>query len=218
MKFEKLLDALKLREPNTKIEMCHCAKCARDNDMIARGLMTEDTRSCKEFGTLHGQRMPVGRFGSIFRRMLTSGNPALAMIATMFASFTMYNHNLITNVGHAGANGRMSNQGSYNPFINIAIGIGTNAAAATDTTLQSEITTLGGQRKAATASQIQTTVANDTTQLVALFSFTGAFAVTEEGIFDSASAGAGSLFARQVFAAQNVISGDSIQYTHTYKS
>lgn len=201
-------------------------------------------------------------------------------------------HNLITNVGHAAANGRMSNQGGYSPFVNIAIGLGTGAAAATDIALQNEISTLGGQRGAATATQVTTSVTNDTTQLVKTFTFTGSFAVTEEGIVDNTTAptqttttqsriagdttvtvtsgtgianndylqweteivqvtsgggtgtltisrgqkgttaashasgttlndqtaNAANLLARQQFSAINVVSGDSIQFTHKYQS
>lgn len=125
--------------------------------------------------------------------------------------------NLITNVGHAAGNGRMSNQGSYSPFVNIAIGTGTTAAAATDTALQTEITTGGGARGAATSTQVTTSVTNDTTQLVKTFSFTSSFAVTEEGILDNASSG-GSLLAHQVFSAVNVVSGDSLTITHKYQT
>ena len=125
-------------------------------------------------------------------------------------------HNLITNVGHAGANGRMSNQGSYSPFIYLAIGTGTTAAAATDTALQTEISTGGGARASGTATQVTTTVTNDTTQLVHTWTFTSSFAVTEEGILDAASTG--NLLAHQVFAAVNVVSGDSLQVTHKYQT
>lgn len=125
----------------------------------------------------------------------------------------MRSHNLITNVGHAAANARISGQGSYAAFANIAIGTGTVAAAATDTALGTEIATGGGARGAATASQVTTTVTNDTTQLVKTFTFTSAFAVTEEGIFDNAASG-GNLLARQTFAAINVASGDSLTITH----
>ena len=135
---------------------------------------------------------------------------------TGFYASSLLTHNLITNVGHAGANGRMSNQGSYNPFIYLAIGTGTNAASATDTALQTEITTNGGARASATASQVTTSVTNDTTQLVHTWTFTGSFAVTEEGILDAASTG--NLLARQVFSAVNVVSGDSLQDTHKYQT
>ncbi len=126
--------------------------------------------------------------------------------------------NLITNAGHAAANGRMSNQGGYNPFVNIALGTGTTAAAAADTALQTEATTNGAGRGAATATQVTTTVTNDTTQLVKTFTFTGAVAITEEGIFDSATASAGTMLAHQVFAAINVVNADSLTVTHKFST
>jgi hypothetical protein len=98
-------------------------------------------------------------------------------------------HNLITNVGHAAANGRISNQGAYSPFVNLCIGIGAVAAAATDQALGQELTTNGGARAAATATQTTTTVTNDTTQLVHTWTFsTTTYALVEEGIVDSATA------------------------------
>lgn len=99
----------------------------------------------------------------------------------------MYHHNLIANTGHAAANGRITNQGSYSAFVNIAIGVNTSTANALDCALGQEITTLGGQRSAATASQVTTTITNDTSLLSHTFTFTGSFAITEEGIFDSAT-------------------------------
>ncbi len=98
-------------------------------------------------------------------------------------------HNLITNVGHAAANGRISNQGGYSAFVNLCIGIGAAAAAATDQALSQEIITNGLARSAATATQTTTTVTNDTTQLVKTWTAnTAAYALVEEGIVDSATA------------------------------
>lgn len=127
-------------------------------------------------------------------------------------------HNTITNVGHAAANGRISNQGSYSPFVNIAIGIGTQGTPATSTALASESTTVGAARGAATATQTTTTLTNDTTQLVKTFTFSGSLTITEEGIFDSATASSGSMLAYQSFSAINVINLDTLQITHTYKT
>ncbi|HCE10670.1 MAG TPA: hypothetical protein DEQ40_19080 [Oxalobacteraceae bacterium] len=127
-------------------------------------------------------------------------------------------HNTITNVGHAAANARISGQGAYNPFVNIALGTGTQATPATSTALAAEITTLGGGRAAATASQVTTTVTNDTTSLSKVFTFTGALAITEEGIFDSASASSGNMFAYQSFAVINVVNADTLTVTHKYQS
>ncbi|MGA2443687.1 MAG: hypothetical protein ABSH08_22255, partial [Tepidisphaeraceae bacterium] len=64
--------------------------------------------------------------------------------------------------------------------------------------------------------QVNTSVANDTTQLVHTWTFSATFAVTEEGILDAASTG--NLLARQVFSAINVVSGDSLTVTHKYQT
>ena len=182
-----------LREYTTEIRKAHCEACAKGE--------------CAKAGTFHGKAVPVTDAGFMNKLRAFLGFPVMVLKT----------HNLITNVGHAAANGRMSNQGAYSPFVNIAIGIGVAAASASDTTLGSEITTNGGQRGAATATQVTTSVTNDTTQLVKTFTFTGTFAGTEEGILDNATSG-GSLLARQVFSAINVISGDAIQFTHKYQT
>ena len=119
--------------------------------------------------------------------------------------------NLVTNAGMAGVASRINGDGAEAAFTYIAIGIGTTAANATDTTLVSEITTVGGARASATASRVLTDVANDTAQLVHTFNFTGSLAVTESGALNAASTG--TLLARQVFSAINVASGDSLQIT-----
>lgn len=120
--------------------------------------------------------------------------------------------NLVTNAGKAGVASRINGAGSEAAFTAIAIGTGTTAAAAGDTTLETEITTNGGDRGAATASRTTTDVANDTATLVKTFNFTGSFAVTEAGALNNASSG-GVLLNRQVFTAVNVVSGDSLQVT-----
>src|SRR5229473_1209295 len=85
-------------------------------------------------------------------------------------------HNIITNVGHAAGAGRLSNQGGYLVFTTIAVGVGTVTASVTDTTLGTESTTGGAARKAATASQVTTTVTNDTAQLVLTITVTATLA------------------------------------------
>jgi hypothetical protein len=165
----------------------------------------------------NGQQKKLWQENGLGRILRLVGCEARVPLLTGAYTYTMMSHNLVTNAGHAAANGRMSNQGSYSPFVNIAIGTGTTAAAAADTALQTEITTGGGGRGAATATQVTTTVTNDTTQLVKTFTFTASFAVTEEGILDSATTG-GTLLAHQVFSAINVASGDSLQITHKYST
>lgn len=119
--------------------------------------------------------------------------------------------NLITNTGKAGVASRINGAGSEAAFTYIAIGTGATAAAATDATLQAEITTLGGQRASATPTRTTTTVANDTARNVVLFTFTGSFAITEAGELNASSGGV--LLNRQVFTAVNVVSSDSLQIT-----
>ena len=119
--------------------------------------------------------------------------------------------NLVTSAGLAGEASRNNGAGAEAAFTYLAIGIGTTAANAADTTLESEITTAGGERGAGSASRVTTDVTNDTAQLVKTFNFTGTFAVTESGVLNAGAAG--TLLARQVFAAINVVSGDSLQVT-----
>lgn len=119
--------------------------------------------------------------------------------------------NLVTNAGFAGVASRINGAGSEAAFDRIAIGTGTTAAAATDTALETEITTGGGVRSIATTSRTTTDVANDTAQNVVTFNFSDSFAITESGVFNADTAG--TMLARQVFSPINVANGDSLQIT-----
>jgi len=119
--------------------------------------------------------------------------------------------NLITNAGAAGVASRINGDGSEAVFTYIAVGTGTTAANVTNTTLETELATSGLSRAAATASRVTTDVTNDTAQLVKSFTVTGTAAVTESGVLNAASSG--TLLARQVFSAINVVNGDSLQIT-----
>lgn len=119
--------------------------------------------------------------------------------------------NLITTAGKAGVASRLNGSGAEAAFTYIAIGTGIVAADAADTTLGTEIAANGGQRANSTASRATTDTTNDTARLVNTFTFTGSYAVTESGILNAGAAG--TLLARQVFAAINVASGDSLQVT-----
>lgn len=90
-------------------------------------------------------------------------------------------------------------------------GTGTTGENKTDTQLE---TPIGTSREAGT----QTEDDPDDYQSVATISYSGTYAVTEHGIFNeqySASQADGVLMDRSVFAAVNVTSGDSIQFTYT---
>lgn len=130
--------------------------------------------------------------------------------------------NLITNAGKAAVASRINGSGSEAVFASIGQGTGTTAAAAGDTALQTEVTASGGAASgvhvvaAATASRTTTTVTNDTATFVGTVSITGTIAVTESGVFNATTNG--TLLARQVFSAINVVNGDSLQYTWNIKA
>lgn len=84
-------------------------------------------------------------------------------------------------------------------------GTGTTAEAASQTALVTEV-----------ASRVQGTLAEGASanifRTVATVSYGGTFAITEHGIFSASTAG--TMLDRSVFAAINVQSGDSIQFTY----
>ena len=90
-----------------------------------------------------------------------------------------------------------------------ASGTGTTAEAAGDTALVTEVT--DNARAAGTNTN---PVANEY-QTVNTISYTASHAITEHGIFDQITAAGSTLWDRTVFAAVNVASGDSIQFTYT---
>lgn len=120
--------------------------------------------------------------------------------------------NLITDAGLAGAANRLGGIGTA-AFTYIALGTGTTAANAADTTLETELAVSGLSRVNATVSAVTTTVTNDTLQLANTFTVTGTAAITEAGILNAGAGG--TLLSRLVFSAVNVINGDSL--TVTYK-
>jgi hypothetical protein len=123
--------------------------------------------------------------------------------------------NLVVSAGKAGAASRINGSGGEAAFTYIALGTGTGAAAAGDTVLGTELATSGLSRANSTASRVTTTVTNDTAQLQNTFTVTGTQAVTESGVLNAASTG--TLLARQVFSAINVVNGDSLQITWKFQ-
>lgn len=119
--------------------------------------------------------------------------------------------NLITNAGRGLISGLINGSGTPAAATYIAVGTGTTAAAAGDTTLQTESSSSGLSRAAGTVSLVTTTVTNDTAQVTKTFSVTGSVAVTEAGLLNASSSG--TLLCRQVFSAINVVNGDSLQIT-----
>ncbi len=94
----------------------------------------------------------------------------------------------------------------------IAGGVGATSMARTaavgDTALSSE---LAEGRATGTVTNVTTTVTNDTFQVVGTITATGSRAVDEMGVFDASTSG--NMGISVTHAAQNLASGDSIQYT-----
>lgn len=117
---------------------------------------------------------------------------------------------VFTNAGAAIITNRIIQSGTAAK--NIGWGIGTTAAAVTDTALVTESapTTAGG-RTVGTESRTTVTNTNDNYQVVGTVTAGSTLAITEAGTFDNVSAG--NLLIRGVFSAINVVSGDSIAFT-----
>lgn len=200
---------------NVNYQVRHCAKCAYAVDHNLVG--TE--QDCAKRGTFHGEVKKVYQETNLCRKLMKKGllspyfadrNPLLALFLGHYANEKEIS-NLITSAGKAGAASRLNGSGGEAAFTYIATGTGTNAANVSDTTLQTELAASGLTRANATASRVTTSVTNDTAQLVNTFSVSGTVAVTESGILNASSSG--TLLARQVFTAINVVNGDSLQIT-----
>ena len=122
--------------------------------------------------------------------------------------------NLVVNVGVATLPALVGGTGTvYGAFKYIAVGTATGSPAASSTSLGAECFDSGLTRGTSTNTAVTTDVANDTLQLVLSYSVTGTKAITESAIFNHAGTPVGTMLAFQVFAAINVISGDTLQIT-----
>ena len=112
-------------------------------------------------------------------------------------------NNLVVTAGKNWVADRMNDANTV--MTHMALGTGTNAAAAGDTTLQTAI-----DRNALTS----TTVSTNTVAYAATWAAgDGTGAITEAGIFDAASSG--DMLARTVFSVVNKGASDSITITWT---
>jgi len=119
-----------------------------------------------------------------------------------------------TNAGAAIVTNRMIQAGTAPK--NIGWGVGTGAAAVTDSALGTESApTTGGGRTVGTESRTTITNTNDNYQVVGTVTAGSTLAITEAGLFDAVSGG--NMLLRGVFSAINVVSGDSIQFTFGLK-
>lgn len=158
-------------------------------------------------------KQPIDQTGQVRRGLLNHLAAYGIRIEGITGSWSngMLISNLVTNAGKAGVASRINGSGGEAAFTYIGVGTGTTAAAAGDTTLETEITDSGLARANSTASRVTTDVTNDTARLVNTFSVSGTKAVTESGVLNAGASGV--LLARQVFSAVNVVNGDSLQVT-----
>lgn len=133
---------------------------------------------------------------------------------------------IFTNVGRQILTGWLAGVGSGPGFtrpIHVAWGTGTTTAAATQTAL---VTEAAEARASGTASQVTTSVTNDTYRISGTLTNTvggSTKAITEGGVFDATKAQSGStpvgnMYIRSDFAAVNVANGDSLilQWSHQF--
>lgn len=106
------------------------------------------------------------------------------------------------------------NGGSHTPPQHLGWGTGTNAAAATDSALQ---TPANEARVSGTKSIVNTNVTGDTYQVVGTLTSAGSQTISEVGLFDGAGTGTpptgAQLYVRGVFTGIALGNGDSIQFT-----
>lgn len=123
---------------------------------------------------------------------------------------TFHKDNIIVNVGFDFISDAIGRSASRPAVMNaIAVGTGTTAAGATQTALVTELA-----RGAATyAHTVGTKVFTFTTTFAA---GTGTGAITEAGVFNSTTAGSGTMLDRVVFAVINKGAADTLQVTFTF--
>lgn len=114
--------------------------------------------------------------------------------------------NLIVTIGKNGVTDQLIASPTIGKPTHMAIGTGTNAPAAGDTTLQTE------NARSALTSKTRST--NVLTMVGDYAAGTGTGAITEAGVLDAASAG--NLYSRATFSAVNKAAGDTLKVTWTY--
>lgn len=118
--------------------------------------------------------------------------------------------NMVVNTGKAFIAQSMQKTTSNTPVAMTHMGVGTNntAAAVTDASLGTEI----GTRSTVTATNVTTTVTNDTSQYVATFAAGNATgAITEAGVFNASTSG--TMLCRTVFDVINKGANDTLTIT-----
>jgi len=117
-----------------------------------------------------------------------------------------------TNAALAEFSGLVGNTGSKTAFTYVAVGTGTGAESASDTTLGTEITDSGLERTTGTLTQETTTQTDDTLQIVKAFTVSGTKTISEVAMFNAASTGT-MAFREKLSTTKSVVSGDTYTLT-----
>ena len=124
--------------------------------------------------------------------------------------------NTITSAGKAGA--ALVIKGSHSPanvYKFLGLGSSSTAAVVGNTALATEITSPSLKRIASTMTRVTTNVTDDSSRAVHTFSSTATQAVNEVGLFNSATVSGSTLLSRKTITTKNLVSGDTLQVTHT---
>ncbi len=120
--------------------------------------------------------------------------------------------NTITNAGKAETTNLLGNVSTPAAFTYLAVGSNNIAESASHTALQSEITTSGLARAAATVSRVTTTQTNDTLQLEKTWTASASVTVEEVGIFNGSSAG--TMLGRKLTGSKALANGETLKVTY----
>jgi hypothetical protein len=150
-------------------------------------------------------------------RLIRAGVPVSELVGEFggeLIDYGLVSRRLITDVGVAYLVDAWQNSVELEDMKFHGVGTGTTGAAQGDTDVETELTTqYNPDNTRATGSLTEGGSAN-IFRTVGTNSFDASAAITEHGLLSNATVGSGVLWDRHVFAAINVVSGDSLQTTY----
>ena len=189
------------------------ARMSQREATLSAKVFDKDGNLIKDYGVISTAPMPLrlkrGKFEIVC--WFLAGALLFVLLEWLFnwpihllGSFAIFG--LVTNAGVAYEAAAFAGGAAVSNFNFHDSGTGTNAAAVTDTTLQ---TPTGIAR----VSGVQTTPGSTNIyQTVATITYNATFAITEWGLFSAASGG--TLWDHRVFSALNVVNTNAIQFTY----
>lgn len=133
--------------------------------------------------------------------------------ARLIENHGVISRRVITNNGVAALVDAYQNTVEPETFKYHGLGTGTNAEAAGDSALQTELSTQYNPNSTR-ATGTTTETSSNIFETVATNTVDGSAAVTEHGLLTQAATGGGTLMDRSVFSAINLVSGDGLQSTY----